>query len=396
MRRSRVDHRTFTDVATGRLLLELNAQRHGNRSDLAFSPDGLHLVVCGEHQVPEHDVVDIWSLNDSHGIRSLRGLSGQVTRVAFSADGRLAAALATNWRVGVWELATGRLLYVADTPKGLVADNAALTFSPDGTHLAFATSGGARLWKAVSGAEVKSWHLPESLCDALAFPSTNEVLLIRFETKQGTVGPFQPADPLEYPRVCRVRNLLAADARKVIVKIPSFNLHGLRILPVPDGSHFVVDGLSGRRGAVKHSVRCFEMLTGKELWSRESTAEPNLRATGELDPSGKLLTFYPDGGDLTLLLETLTGHVVRTAKRGYLGPGARFRSYNFTEGLALYRDDEGTPLVTLGIDSSFPSSCIPIFNNTGSHLAYANSDGTVLVADLGVVQRQLAAVGLGW
>jgi serine/threonine protein kinase/WD40 repeat protein len=232
------------DVATGRLLLEMFNTRH-IRSDLAFSPDGRRLAVCSEFGMSDVNNVDIWELETGRGLQSLRGLSGHVHKVAFSHDGELLAALATDWQVGVWDMATGRLLHVFDAPQGITADNAALAFNRDGKQLAIATAGGARLWKVASGEEVRKWDLPQSLCDALAFPSDDRLLLIRFETKQGTVGPWSAAPPEDYPRVCRVRDLLAPDFKKILQEIAFFNHHGLNVLVAADGDHFVVDGVHG-------------------------------------------------------------------------------------------------------------------------------------------------------
>jgi hypothetical protein len=64
----------------------------------------------------------------------LYGLSSAIARVCVSPDSKRVAALAHNWQIGVWDR-TGRLLHVFDVPEGFTADNGALAFSPNSTHL---------------------------------------------------------------------------------------------------------------------------------------------------------------------------------------------------------------------------------------------------------------------
>ena len=129
----------------------------------------------------------------------------------FSADGRQIAALSHDWRIAIWDAGTGHLKHLLDAPRGLVADNAALAFSPDGRRFAVATggetSGAAMMWDLVSGRELKTWPLPPALHDTLAFHPSGNLLSCRCETNDGRRAPYGDANPRDYPRVCRVRNL---------------------------------------------------------------------------------------------------------------------------------------------------------------------------------------------
>jgi WD40 repeat protein len=106
--------------------------------------------------------------------------------VHFSADGTLLAALSHGWQVAIWDVRTGRLQHILDVPKGVFADNAALAFSPDGRQFAFATggekTGEAPLWDLSTGQKLRSWILPPSLQDTLAFHPSGKLLLYRVET----------------------------------------------------------------------------------------------------------------------------------------------------------------------------------------------------------------------
>jgi WD40 repeat protein/tRNA A-37 threonylcarbamoyl transferase component Bud32 len=95
------------DTETGRLLLKLEGGDYV--SGLAFAAGGRRLAASslGGFGVGK---AHVWQVEDGRGIRTLRGLSSQISQVCLSADGRRLAALAHNWRVGVWEAGSGRLL----------------------------------------------------------------------------------------------------------------------------------------------------------------------------------------------------------------------------------------------------------------------------------------------
>src|SRR5262249_36336889 len=75
---------------------------------LAFSPDGRRLaasLLCYREVLAEDErsEVRLWSIEDGRGIRSLRGLTARVEKLAFSPDGRSLAALSQDWRVAIWD-----------------------------------------------------------------------------------------------------------------------------------------------------------------------------------------------------------------------------------------------------------------------------------------------------
>src|SRR5262249_55754094 len=124
------------DIATGRLLLSL---REGNYLvALAYAPDGKRLALGRMDAYTHPGGVDVWEIEDGRGIRTLRGLVGQVGQVIFSPDGARVAALTQAWQVGVWDRVASRLLRRFDVPPGRYTDNAGFAFSQDGRRLAFA------------------------------------------------------------------------------------------------------------------------------------------------------------------------------------------------------------------------------------------------------------------
>ena len=257
------------DVATGHLLLDIPAD---NVNGLDFSPDGMRLAVsCGVGMAPPD--VSIWKLEFERGIQTLRGLSAQVSHVCFSLDGSKLAALAHNWEVGLWDLASGQLLRIIEVPQGLFADNAALAFSQDAKQFAFSTLGEAKLWEVNAGRELRAWKLPLGLVDCLAFHPSGHLLSFRMETPDPNVGPFSNAHPANYPRICKIRDLTDPNAIKPLAEISEFNWQVHCAVAAPDGGWFVVEGVPHTRDRTSRTIRAFDGLTGAELWSLASHNE---------------------------------------------------------------------------------------------------------------------------
>jgi hypothetical protein len=93
------------DLATGRPLLELKGAEFAVA--LAFSPDGRLLALGNVPNFNSPSQVCVFDLEFGRGIRTYRGLVSQVAKVCFSRDGRLLAAVAHDWQVGIWDVERG-------------------------------------------------------------------------------------------------------------------------------------------------------------------------------------------------------------------------------------------------------------------------------------------------
>ena len=105
----------------------------------AFSPTGGLIAFGGVGEV------HLWDLNTDAPVRSLTGLPDDVGRLAFSPDGSLIAGADTSRMpiVGLWDARTGELLHLFPFPSGEITS---LAFSADGHTLAIASRhGGVRL-----------------------------------------------------------------------------------------------------------------------------------------------------------------------------------------------------------------------------------------------------------
>ena len=76
------------DSATGRPLWAADAANLVE--SLAFSRDGTRLAAGWSSG---NEPTRVWELEAGRGLRSLRGLAGEISKVTFSADGKYLAAL---------------------------------------------------------------------------------------------------------------------------------------------------------------------------------------------------------------------------------------------------------------------------------------------------------------
>jgi WD40 repeat protein len=353
-------------------------------------------------------------LENGRGQQTLRGLAGRISKeVRFSPDGKLLAAMSHRWQVAVWEIATGRLQHLFNVPKGEYYDNAALAFRSDNRQLAFSTGGlkgsTAKLWDLGTGRELTSWNLPPGLGDVLAFPSSDKLLLFRFETADGKVFPDSEAHPRKHPRVCRIRNLLDKEPLKPAFEITDFNRHVSYAVSPPDGSYFLVLGQIGQLPEVRWMIKAFDGLTGRELWSIQIGEVPpdpaEVPADPAIDPTGTFARVFvgPKNRFHPLLLEMPSGKLIAQLLDGdwptlsphakYLLRGKDTHLPGSSYGFSLIRREDDASLLT--VETSNRSGHY-LFSKSGAHLAWGNKDGTVTVCDLKELNRRLTPLGFGW
>jgi WD40 repeat protein len=382
------------DLATGRVLLHLPFPDFA--TGLAFSADGLKLAVCSNHLVrPDQSRVVVFELDHGRGLRTLRGLTGQVAQVQVSPDGKQVAALTQNWQVALWNVESGQLLHVLEVPKGVFADNAALRFSADGGLFAFATGTRAKLWETASGKELDSWALPMGLVDRLAFDAAGRLLLFRVETRDEK-PPYGrgPEDWRKHPRVCRIRHLRQGEDARELARIDVFNRHVQTAGLSPDGRHLVVQGIGGADGQ-QHSLRVFAVATGEEL-ARLPLSALDARGWVILDPPGKVLAFAPRTNTPIRLLNVPSlepaGRLEATPLA--IGPGAEvWGGFLEEHRFALVRRQDGAVLSTFPADALATSN---VFDAGGDRWIWSHNDGRVTVCDIGKVRQRLSGIGLGW
>jgi WD40 repeat protein len=381
------------DVATGRLLLDLNGSDyfHG----LAFDGAGRRLA-AGLRGGDGGRSLGVWELLNGRGIQTLRGLPSSVSKCCFSADCSLLAALCHDWQVAVWELPAGRLLHTFPV-GGLSADNAGLAFRADRGELAFAAGTEAHAWDLATGRQTGAWELPPGLSDSLLFPRADQLLLCRVETTDSKEVPIR-----RRPHVCRFRNLRLPEASKQIVAESNDYPGPVYASVAAQGERlFLVDGEARIDGQPQRTVGAFDALSGMRRWAFAYKSTDQF-GTLILDHGERILAIARSS-PANVLVDVATGREVgsRDPKVHGSTPDGRFLLLLGPEGpthrgqgIALHRRGEAAPVAVLAPDSS--PTVPPAFSPDGRLLAWGNSNGTVTVCDLERVNQYLQTLGLGW
>jgi WD40 repeat protein len=395
------------DAATGRLLLEIGCE--DVITGLAFTNDGRRLAVSSRCEFSQGGV-SVWNLDYGRGIQAIRGLAAPASRVCFSPDGRFLAALAVDWQVAFWNLETGKLLRILDAPKGVIG-TAGLAFSPDGKRFVCSAGSQAKSWDVATGRELGAWKLPSGWLDILAFHRTGKLLLFRIETKDNR-------------SICLIRSLIEPKTAETVAEIKELDQDIMDAKAPMDGSYIVVEakvknGMDGgggtgvpladandRRDAgptgIPRLIEAFDPLTGRQTWpppgkEKVEGNHPNV------DPTGKTFAFHSDDKKISLV-EMPAGKRLELPDKPLtaLGPAGQLWVEPYREqpssppvGQSLFRRGNPSPLVTLGI--GFPATGNSVqFDLSGTHLAWANPDGTIMLCDLEKVRKRQAELGLGW
>jgi WD40 repeat protein len=392
------------DVAGGASLLDFHES--GACLSLAFSPGGRFLASgtawphASDH-AKDGSRVAIWSLENGRGIRTLHGLTTPIAQLRFSPDGRYVGALASDWKLAIWDRVAGELRHILEPPEGYVPGNAALAFSADGRRLAFASGKDATLWDLDSGRQIGAWTLPMGLGDLLAFRPEGQLLLFRTETKTGERGPFRDADYRQHPRVGRIRELLDSGRMRTVAEITVFNRYVFDQVAPDDLSYIVVDGvMTDADGEHHRSITAFEGKSGKQLWSMPVPGGPGASVSLSLDPTGRILAVRQSPSSECTLREMPGGQRIGTmSTHAALGPradswisAARPR-WSKERAFSLLRRGDDRPVLILGTEVMPAIAGVFRFSPDGHGLAWANSDGTIDVAELNELQGPIKRIG---
>jgi hypothetical protein len=369
------------DVAGGQLLLRLTGGSTDDHQAIAFDPDGNRLLWgTADPSFAVAPTTALCQLSPHRGIRLLRGLPTRVRRVWIAPDSRRVAALSDDWHLAIWELASGRLAWVFEAPRGVYADNAGGAFDPTGARFAFATRVEARLYDLASGATLRTWPLEEGLSDEVQFGADSRLWLARRERIAGAPKPnwwhlyeLPAAGPptlrlaqtnVDWP-VTEVR--LAANVRRLIV----WN--------------------RGERGRPK-TIRCLDTEDGRELWAASTAPIQDAQPRVFLEATGRwLLHSTNDTGGMRVIDLSSSRAVASLPPEAHaLSPDGGWFTQPLGQGFRVVdlagRDSE------LVVSTDWEVSAPQTFSPDGRFLVWGTSEGWVAVAELPEIRRRLEPV----
>jgi WD40 repeat protein len=255
---------------------------------------------------------------------------------------------------------------------------------------AFATSEGARIWDARSGAELRSWRLPQGLQQHLWFDTAGHLFLFQWE---------RPAP--EKPGECVVRELSRTNYLEPLY--PPLHLFDGRIFHssvAADGRFLVVCGARFTNSFETHVLDVVDSQNGQSLCS---LPDP-FRGDSDnfcLDASGRLVLCGAAEGHGCEIYEVPSA---RPAYRfdetiSWISRGAEWCASGWDKirgmpEVRIWRRDRPQQWVVLRGGFWEPSTAE--FSPDGQRIAWGSADGTVYVAAMADVFGRLEQLGLGW
>ncbi len=364
------------DVTSGQLLLCLPKASIGESRALALDGGGRRLV-CGGEPGAGYATVALWELEPTRGLRVLRGLASSARKVLFSANGARLAALSDDWRLGVWEVGSGRLLFLFETPIGSSsADSAGACFDASGEQLAFAAGREACLFDLKTGDILQRWRLAEGASDQLAFDARGCWLLLRRERPPG-----------HRKGVWRLHELGASESPVLLHEQTETNWSPVNLVFAPGAGRFLVWHAGGQGGPI--TIRAYDVASGRELWKAATQGtNPDLRVCA--DPSGRWFAYTAYASTRLRLMRFSDFREIGTAAERCeaISPSGQ-QFVNHDQLMAVLKGTERIPLVTDWTALSWVSA----FSPDGTRLAWGTEEGAVLVADIQEVRRRLSGLG---
>lgn len=110
----------------------------------ALSDDGVHLIAVSR----DGGLTQLWNTAECNFVDTLAGHTSEITEIAFSPDGQLAATASDDRTIRIWSTRYGTNLATIESEGG---PTRGLAFSPDGSRLVTANLRDAWVWSTSSG-----------------------------------------------------------------------------------------------------------------------------------------------------------------------------------------------------------------------------------------------------
>jgi len=130
--------------------------------DVAFSPDGRHIITGGEDST-----IKVWDAQTGAETMTLRGHEDWIESMAFSPDGQRIVSGSGDGTIRLWNAQSGAELMTLQGHRDWIRS---VAFSPDGKQIASASNDRTiKLWDAQTGTEMMTFRGHRNAVSAVAF-----------------------------------------------------------------------------------------------------------------------------------------------------------------------------------------------------------------------------------
>ena len=363
---------------------------------LTFSPDGKALFAADRNLVKAYDMAS------GKLLKTLDGHQTDVTALAISADGRLAASGALDGSAIIWDLASSKALFHIPAHAQPIEN---LTFSPDGKWLV--TSGddaAVRVWDTGSGTLANETMDFSGVVIGVTFSpdghrlalsdGTIHVWQIRVERANGQTtfshqelftipGAFSDTFSPDGSQLAGTRgnvvNIWETATGRELLTLPGHTDWVMGLAFNPDGKQLASASLDG-------TVKVWSLLNGAET----------VVVAGPVASFGTRVAFSPDGsvfatngGDGSVTLwdaksgearRILQGHSMEVLSLAFSPGGVRLASGSLDGTAILWDTATGKKLLTLDAHANGVRDLA--FSLNGDLLASSGFDGTAKIWDV--------------